>query len=47
MAKLCFSIANPTPPAPIFPTWFRVALYTFIASSCGMMIATTLYGAPL
>ena len=46
MAKLSFTINQPPPPKPMFPGWFRGALFIFILTACSALITVTLYGDP-
>jgi hypothetical protein len=42
MAKLSFNLSQPAQPEPIFPRWFRAALFIFIAGTCGALITAAL-----
>ena len=44
MAKLSFNISPPPPPEPMFPGWFRGALFIFIMMACSALITVAVYG---
>jgi hypothetical protein len=44
MAKLSFNISAPPPPKPMFPAWFRGALFIFIMTACSALITVAIYG---
>lgn len=46
MSKLSFNISPPPPPEPMFPGWFRGALFIFIITACSALITVAIYGDP-
>ena len=40
MPKLSFVMSAPEPQKAVFPVWFRVGLYVFLMSTCGMLIVS-------
>ena len=44
MSKLSFNLSPPAQSEPIFPPWFRTALFIFIAATCGALITAAVLG---
>jgi len=46
MAKLSFNISAPPAPKPMFPGWFRGALFIFVMTACSALITAAIFGDP-